>query len=469
MESPQAVTSELAHSPLPASSIWTVLVVVTVSLGFVMAMLDVTVVNVALGDIQGEFHAPLSQLVWTIDAYTLTYAALLLLGGALADRVGAKRAYMIGLVWFVAASALCGWAHSADMLIRARLLQGVGAALFVPSSLSLLTESFPDRATRTRLLGIWGAIIAAAAGSGPLVGGVLISLLGWRSIFYVNLPIGLGGIVLAAVVLKQSPRKVRRFDLSTHAMLMIALAGLSFTLIEGPSLGWLSFHILVGALVATLALAGVVFRERTSTYPVIPRPLSANSHFWAFNALGFLVNFILFGEIFVVSLFLPKALGNTAFASGLKMLPMMCMLSIMNVASGFLAVRIGVRNVILCGFAVAGTGAITATLVDGQTEFWALASAVALCNAGIGLAVPAIINGLMQEAGATYSNIGAASLNANRQIGALAGVAAVGIVLHRASDWSLSMRVVFAGFAFCAFLALTLFQSAVRRSDTTKV
>jgi MFS transporter, DHA2 family, methylenomycin A resistance protein len=457
MELPQSPTLPLATVQTAPSRLWTAGVIVAVSLGFVMAMLDVTVVNVALGDIQKEFRTSLSTLVWTIDAYTLTFAALLLFGGALADRIGAKRAYMFGLLWFVVASGLCGAAQSGPALIYARLFQGVGAALFMPSSLSLLTQSFPDPVVRTRLLGLWGAIVAAAAGSGSLVGGILVSEFGWRSIFHLNLPIGIVGIVLTALVLKPSPLRHHPFDILTHALIMTALAGLSYALIEGPSLGWLSVRIIAAALIAVVAGTTVFLRERVARvagHPVIPHLLAYNRRFWVLNLMGFAINFVLFGEIFVISMFLQRARGASAFATGLHMLPMMCMLSIMNLFSGFLCVRWGIRKVILIGILATAAGCLLTPIFGNDSSIWPLTLSVALCNAGLGLAIPAMINGVMHEAGGNEANVGAATLNANRQIGALAGVAAIGIVLHLSTNWSVTLGFVFIGFAACLLTSL---------------
>lgn len=439
--------------PVP-SRLWTAGVILAVSLGFVMAMLDVTVVNVALGDIQAELHTSLSTLVWTIDAYTLTFAALLLFGGALADRIGAKRAYMFGLMWFVVASALCGAARSGPGLIAARLVQGAGAAFFMPSSLSLLTQSFPDRVVRTRLLGMWGAIVATAAGSGPLIGGVLVSELGWRSIFYLNLPIGILGIALTGLILKPSVRRHHPFDVPTHALIMTALAGLSYGLIEGPSLGWLSVPIITAALIAVLACGAVFARERVAGHPVIPHTLAYNTRFWILNSMGFAINFVMFGEIFAVSMFLQRARGASALMTGLEMLPMMCMLSVMNLGSGYLCVRWGIRKVILIGMLATTCGCLLTAVFGNDSSIWMLTLSVALCNAGLGFAIPAMINGVMHEASGHDANVGAATLNANRQIGALAGVAAVGIVLHLSTDWGVTLGVVFGGFAACLMTSL---------------
>lgn len=433
-----------------------------VALGFVMAMLDVTVVNVALGDIKRDFGAPLSDLVWIVDAYTLTFAAFLLLGGSLADRIGAKRAYIAGLTLFIVASALCGLAPSTGVLVAARLLQGCGAALFMPSSLSLLTQSFPDRKTRTKLIGIWGAIVGAASGAGPFIGGVLVDHFGWRSIFYLNLPIGALGVVLTLLLLRPSTPNARPFDLLSHGFIVAALGGLSFMLIEGPALGWFAAPaVAASALVAAAALGLFALRERTAAHPVIPHPLVRNRSFLALNGMGFLVNFVIFGELFVVSLYLQQAKGASALMTGIEMLPLMGMVSIVNVFSGHYAALWGGRRVMLVGTIAAALGAGAAMLLGGGAPYWALVLAIALCNAGFGFAIPAMIAGVMTEAGHAYANVGAATLNANRQVGALAGVAAMGILLHLVPDWVLSLRIAFASFALCLVAAHLIVRARV--------
>ncbi|HEX7689241.1 MAG TPA: MFS transporter, partial [Burkholderiaceae bacterium] len=189
---------------------------VTVALGFVMAMLDVTVVNVALGDVRADLSASLSTLVWVVDGYTLSFAALLLAGGALANRFGARAVYVVGLALFVVASILCGAAPGAAALVAARLLQGCAAALFIPSSLGLLTLAYPDHAVRARMLGLWAAVVSMSAASGPLVGGVVVTWLGWRAIFLLNVPIGLAGIWLARRHLVATTGRPQALNLAAH-------------------------------------------------------------------------------------------------------------------------------------------------------------------------------------------------------------------------------------------------------------
>ena len=293
---------------------------ITLAIGFVMAMLDVTVVNVGLSSITQSLGTPLSTLVWVVDGYTLTFAAMLLVGGALADHFGARTIYLLGLLIFVLASLLCGAAANGPMLVAARLLQGIGAAFFMPSSLSLLTHVYEDAKVRARMLGIWSAIVGGAAAVGPLVGGVLIHAFGWRSVFLINVPLGLLGLVLALRLLPAVERQARDLRFSSHLLGVLMLAALSFVLIEGPVFGWLSLPILGALVVTLLSLVCLVQRERHGKAPLLPRALFATPQFAAANGIGFMINFGVYGLLFFLSLFgaHDRALGATsAAASGL--------------------------------------------------------------------------------------------------------------------------------------------------------
>ncbi|GGF35883.1 methylenomycin A resistance protein [Aliidongia dinghuensis] len=459
---------DAAHASQPegmipdGSRLWKVGVIFAVALGFVMAMLDVTVVNVALGDIQREFTSPLSTLVWIIDAYTLTFASLLLLGGSLADRIGAKRTYISGLMIFVLASAVCGLATSASILVVARLLQGVGAAFFLPSSLTLLTQSFPDPVTRTRMIGVYGAFVGAAAGSGPFVGGLVVHELGWRSIFYLNLPIGALGVILTAILLRPSKPKPRPFDVASHLLLMGALSGVSFTLIEGHSLGWFASRTIVfSVLVALASITLFAVRERLASHPVIPHALLHNRRFWTFNATGTLMSAVLFGEIFVVTLFLEKARGASAFMAGIQMLPIMGVFAFVNYYAGRISSVWSNRRIMIVGYGTAALGAASTILVGGAAPYWLLALTLGICNLGLGFSGPAMMSSVMHEAGRDHANIGSATLSANRQIGALCSVALMGLLLDVIPDWESSLRAAFTVFAFCMVTAAVLVRQGV--------
>ncbi|OZI63484.1 MFS transporter [Bordetella genomosp. 11] len=435
------LTSSVSVAPEPRVRY---LPLITLAMGFVMATLDVTVVNVALSNIAGQLQVPLSGLVWVVDGYTLTFAAMLLVGGGLADRFGAKNVYQTGLAVFVLASLLCGAAANGTTLVIARFLQGLGAALFMPSSLSLLTRAYPDDRVRARMLGLWSAIVSVAGVSGPLVGGILIDRFGWRSIFLVNLPIGLIGLAMAQNIIPRSVRHSRALNAPSHLLGVTALAGLSFTLIEGPVHGWTSLPILCGASVMLVAAAAFVQRERSIATPLLPRELFRTARFPAANMLGFLINFGGYGQLFLLSLFLQEARGATPLTAGMQLLPTMMLFTLGNLSAPRLVVRFGPRAALMGSMTLCATAsAATAWILRPETDYWLFAAIVSLINLGVGIAVPAMTAVVMQISGQSHANIAAACLNANRQIGVLVGVAVMGTILHAYADWHISLVLAF--------------------------
>lgn len=366
----------------PASSTgWVPLV--TLAVGFVMAMLDVTVVNVAIPSIALQFTVPLTDLVWIVDGYTLTFAALLLVAGALADRYGAKTLYLTGLGVFTAASLLCGLAPNADMLIAARMLQGVGAALFMPSSLSLLTHAYADENVRNRMLAAWSAIMAVAGASGPLLGGALIHQFGWRSIFLINIPLGLAGLWLARRRIATAPRRPRALNPLSHLLGVVALSSLCFVLIQGNAYGWTSPSIAATALLSLSATALLVHRERRHAQPIIPRALFATRQFAAANGVGFLINLASYGQLFLLSLFLQHARGADALQTGIELVPMLAVFSIGNLISGRVSSRWSVSASLLGGVSLAAVmSAIGIATFTPGVAYWPFAVVVALANLG---------------------------------------------------------------------------------------
>jgi DHA2 family methylenomycin A resistance protein-like MFS transporter len=420
------------------------LVLLTLAIGFVMAMIDVTAVNVALPDISRNLSVPLTGLVWVIDGYTLTFAALLLAGGALADRFGPKSVYQVGLTLFLLSSALCGAAPSGDVLIGARLLQGVGAAMFMPSSLSLLTHAFEDERTRIKMFGNWSAMVGASTAVGPLIGGVLVHQFGWRSVFLINLPVGLLGIAMTQLLIPATPKHERKLSLISHGLGVLILGALSFFLIEGPSLGWLSAPVLSAVAVTVVTVLALVQQERSGAHPLLPRVLFETSSFTAVNVIGFLFNFGMFGIIFLLSLYLQQARGADALQAGLQLLPVMVGITAGNLSSGRCSARFGMPKVMLVGSIAAALVALILTVGQLHMPYPLLLLCVAIMSLLVGVAIPAMTTLTMQIAGRAYANSAAAALNANRQIGALVGVALMGIILHTVLDWSVRLPLAFA-------------------------
>ncbi len=433
--------------PAPATAAATtgLLPLVTLAIGFVMAMLDVTVVNVALPSIAQQFTVPLTDLVWIVDGYTLTFAALLLVAGALADRYGAKTIYLAGLGVFTLASLLCGIAPDGDLLIGARMLQGLGAALFMPSSLSLLAHAYDDEQVRNRMLAAWSAIVAVAGAAGPLLGGVLIHQFGWRGIFLINLPLGLAGLWLARRRIQAAPRRPRALNPLSHALGVTALASLCFVLIQGNAYGWSSAPILAAAAVGALAGVALVRRERYHAEPILPRALFQTAQFPAANGVGFLINLAAYGQLFLLSLFLQHARGADALQTGIQLVPMLAVFSIGNLLSGRASARWNVAATLLGGIALAAAmSAAGLFMFTPAMPYWPFATIVALANLGVGIAVPAMTSVVMQVSGKHHANSAAAALNANRQSGALVGVALMGTILHLLPDWHASLPAAYA-------------------------
>jgi DHA2 family methylenomycin A resistance protein-like MFS transporter len=426
-----------------------------VALGFVMAMLDVTVVNVALTHIQASLDMSLAGLVWVVDGYTLAFAALLLVGGALANRYGARNAYLAGLALFVAASALCGAAPTAAVLVGARLLQGLGAALFMPASLSLLNQAYPDDAARIRVLALWSAVVSVAAATGPLVGGIVVAAAGWRCIFWLNIPIGIVGAIMSVRFLGASPRHAQALNGAGHALAMTGLACIAFALIDGSTYGWTSAPILGAAALGGACLALFLRRERRVAAPIVPRELQDDRRFVAVNGVGMFINIAGFGGLFFVSLYLQDALHADAWHTGLALLPLMAMFTIGNLLSGRISARWSPRLTMLAGLSAAAL--LSAVLAAGAARmpYGIFAVLMALANLGCGLAVPAMTVTMMQLGGQRHANIAAAALNANRQVGVLVGVAAMGVALHGLAGWPARLETCF-GLITLAYLAALL-------------
>ncbi|CAB3692968.1 MFS transporter [Achromobacter marplatensis] len=462
------MTTACPQAPVPAVDVKPItgwLPLVTLAIGFVMAMLDVTVVNVALPSIALQFTVPLTDLVWIVDGYTLTFAALLLVAGALADRYGAKTIYLSGLGVFTLASLLCGLAPNADSLIAARMLQGVGAALFMPSSLSLLTHAYEDEQVRNRMLAAWSAIVAVAGAAGPLLGGVLIHQFGWRGIFLINLPLGIVGLWLARRRVQAAPRRPRALNPLSHLLGVVALSSLCFVLIQGNAYGWTSSRIAGVAALCAVAVVLLVRRERRHAEPILPRALFKTTQFAAANGVGFLINLASYGQLFLLSLFLQHARGTDALQTGIQLVPMLAVFSIGNMISGRVSARWNVSASLLGGVSLAtimSAAGIYAFSPD--MAYWPFALMVALGNLGVGIAVPAMTSVVMQVSGKHHANSAAAALNANRQSGALVGVALMGTILHLLPDWHASLPVAYVVIAASYAVAVALVWRHLRRA-----
>lgn len=401
------------------------------ALGFVVVLLDVSVVNVALDALRQQFATDVAGLQWVVNAYTLVFAALLLSSGALGDRFGARRIFLLGFAVFTLASAACGLAGSLPLLVAARLLQGLGAALLVPNSLSMLQQAFPDREQRSRAVGWWGACGGIALAAGPVLGGLLVTHLGWRSIFLLNLPIGLIGIRLTLRHVAAHGGSHRRgLDWSGQATAILALAATTVALTEAGTLGWAHGLVRASLLVAIVATLGFVRIEARSAAPMLPLSLFRSPTFAVASVAGVVVNFAYYGLIFVFSLFFQIQQQLSPQLAGLAFLPMTVVLMAVNVLAGRLITRVGSRRLMVLGLLLAALGYALLLPVSRDGAYWLLVLPMLLAASGIALLVPTMTNATLSSVDASRAGIASGVLNSARQVGGMLGVAIFGYLIR---------------------------------------
>lgn len=409
-----AVTAEVSPR-------WTL---VATSFGLGMALLDVTAGNVAVPSIQRDLGTGIAGLSWVIDGYTLAFASTLLLAGGLGDRLGARRVFSSGLVLFTVASLLCGVAPTIGLLVGARMLQGLGAALFMPSSLSLLARAYPEPRKRAHAIGVWSALTSIAGGSGPLVGGLLTSTLGWRSIFLVNLPLGIAGLLLTARFVRPTPAVgSRRLDLPAQGVAALSLASITWALVERGEHGWGS-PLVVGALVGgLLGLVLFVRMESTAAAPMLPPRLFRHPVFAATSLGALLYAAAFFGGFLVLSLYFQRVRGEGAALAGLHVSAITVTFGAASILAGKLAARHGPRPTIMTGLVLLAAGASGLSVAATGSSFWVLGPLLSLVGFGAALVAPPMNAAILASVEPALAGIGSGVLNASRQIGTALGVA----------------------------------------------
>jgi MFS transporter, DHA2 family, methylenomycin A resistance protein len=400
------------------------------SLGYGVVQLDVTIVNTALQSIGAELHGGIAGLQWIVSTYTIAFAALILTAGALGDRLGARRVFMAGFAIFTLASLACALAPTMGALIGARALQGIGAAVLVPNSLALLNHAYPDARERGRAVAIWAAGASAALTAGPLAGGVLVALAGWRSIFLVNLPIGLGALWLSWRYAPETPRSPgRQLDLTGQVLAVAALAGIAAAIIEGGARGWGNALVLSGFALA-LAL-GVLFvlQESRVAQPMLLLALFRQRLFSLMSAGGLLVNIAFYGLIFVLSLYFQQVNHLSPLATGLAFLPLMGAVLPLNLLAPRVSERLGALRTIAIGASVTALGCLALLIIEPGTPYRMLCAQLFVMGAGLGLLVPPLTSELLGSVEKNRSGLAAAVLNSARQTGSVLGVALFGSLL----------------------------------------
>lgn len=397
-----------------------------ICLGFLVVLFDAAAVNVATGDIAGSLGASVVVVQWVLNAYTVAFAAFMLTAGSLGDRWGARRVYLAGSALFALASAACAAAPTAPALIAARAVQGVGAAAVVPCSLALIAHRFPDTRARARALGVWGGVSGVGLAAGPVVGGGLVAVLGWRAVFVVVVPVAAISIAIVAARLGEVPlRAATRPDIAGQVLAVIALVALTAALTQTSTLGWADPRTLGPLVVAALAGGGFVVVERRAGEPMLPPSLFSVARFSGATGVGLLFNLGLYGVLFCLALVLERTAHRSAAVAGLALLPLTAVVAVCALASGRLSTRFGPRMPMLVGLA----GGLVATGL--LAAFGDRLGVVGLTGLGavlglVGLAMPAMTGVALAAAGPARAGLGAAVLNTARQAGGALGVALLG-------------------------------------------
>jgi EmrB/QacA subfamily drug resistance transporter len=396
-------------------------------LGSAMASIDATVVGIALPAIGHNFSASLSTLQWVVTAYTLTLAGLLLLSGALGDRYGRKKVFLTGVAWFAVASLICGVAPDAPILIVARAVQGVGAALLTPGSLAILQASFREQ-DRSRAIGAWTGFAGIGTAVGPFIGGWLISAASWRLIFIINLPLA---VVVMAVGLRHvpeshDPAETGRLDFSGGVLVTLGLIGLTYGLITGPSSGWTAPAVLVMLLAGVALLVAFVVRERRAAMPLLPLNLFSSAQFSAANVVTFAVYAALAGTLFLLPIQLEQVAGYTPLEAGISLLPVTFIMLLLSARSGALAARIGPRLQMSVGPVVIGAGLFLFGRVGSSGNYLAeVLPAVLVFGFGLAINVAPLTSTVLAAAPAEKAGIASA---VNNDVARAAGLLAVAIL-----------------------------------------
>ena len=409
------------------------LTLAAMSLGYGVVQLDVTIVNVAINAIGASFRGNMAALQWVVSSYTITFAAFILSAGALGDRIGARRVFIAGFALFTVASVVCAAAPTLLILIIARAVQGVGAAVLVPNSLALLNHAYEDSRERARAVAFWASGASFTLTLGPLVGGVLIKLFDWRSIFLVNLPLGLLGLWLTMRYAKETPgNTVRRIDLPGQILAVLALGGLAWVLIRGGQAGWTGLEVPVGFALAFVLAVAFIAIEHYSDHPMLPLTLFKNRTFRASTITGVLVNIAFYGLIFVFSLYFQRVRQLSPLKTGLAFVPMMGACFVANLNIGRISSRFGDRKCIVAGTAIILLGCLTLLKVGAHTDYSALLSAFILMGGGLGTMVPPLTHALLGSVDKSRSGVASGVLTASRQTGSVLGVSLFGSLIAAA-------------------------------------
>ncbi|WP_112242040.1 MFS transporter [Kribbella monticola] len=392
--------------------------------------LDSTIVNLALPSIRSDLGASVAKLQWTIDAYTLVIASLLMVSGSTADRVGRRRTFQVGLVLFGLGSLLCGFAPSVDLLIAFRMLQAIGGSMLNPVAMSIITNTFTAPRERAQAIGVWGGVVGLSMAVGPVVGGVLVDTAGWRSIFWINVPVALVAVLLTVLFVPESRAAVaRRIDPVGQVLVILLLVGLTYGIIEGRSAGWTSPLILGCFVLVVAAAVSLVLYEQRRREPLLDPRFFRSLPFSGATVIAVSGFAALSGFLFLNSLYLQDVRGFSALHAGLLTLPMAAMTVVFAPLSGRIVGARGARiPLVIAGSMLAVSGLVLSRLTD-STATPVLLGGYLIFGLGFGMLNAPITNTAVSGMPLSQAGVAAAIASTSRQVGASLGVAIVGTVL----------------------------------------
>ena len=396
---------------------------------FIVGM-DATIVNVALPSIGRDFHSPVSGLQWTVDAYLLVIAPLLMLSGSVADRVGRRRVFQIGLAVFTLGSLACSLAPSLGALVAFRAVQAVGGSMLNPVAMSIVTNTFTDPSERAKAIGFWGSTFGLSVAMGPVIGGALVDSVGWRGVFWVNIPIGVAAIALTALFVPESRAAVkRRLDPVGQVLVMLTLVTLTYAIIEGPTRGWASAPIVACFAVAAAALAALLWWEPRRAEPLIDLRFFRSLPFSgaALTAISGMAAFA--GFLFLITLYLQEVRGYRPLEAGLFLLPMAVAMALSGPPCGRMLARRGPRRPLLIAGTGIAAGGVLLALVTASSSPWYVAFSCLVLGFGMGWVNAPITNSAVAGMPRSRAGTAAAIASTSRQIGSALGVAVVGSIL----------------------------------------
>jgi DHA2 family methylenomycin A resistance protein-like MFS transporter len=429
--------------------------------GFFLVLLDTTALNVAVVAMQRDFGGGMSGLQWVVNSYTIVFASFLLTCGAVGDRLGARRLYQTGLSLFTAMSVLCALSPGVGFLIGARMAQGLGAAIMLPASLSLLSHAFARPDERARAVAFWAGIVSLGFAAGPALGGLVTGYFGWRAIFWLNAPVGVAAILMVrAFVDETKVSNPRSIDWAGQAAVSLALFCLTYGIIEAGSMGWTAPRVLGGFGLAALLAGAFAFIERHSATPVLPRALFLNSTFSVCVAVGLVLNFCMYGTLFIESIYLQNIRHLTAVSAGLMILPFTVLPTVTTRVIAGYSGRRHIRSRLAAGQIVSATGAGILIGALWTPGVWAILLGLGLLGIGMGCVMPAMTAGVLAASPAQTSGLASGILNSARQVGGTLGVALMGTLVQdgrmRGYFWSFAVTV--AGFSAMAVVTLRKIQ-----------